>query len=170
MGTVSASQDETDFRRAFDQHYRDILAYAKRRSPITDAEDIAAETFAIAWRRWKAAPPDAVRPWLFGIARKVVANSNRSLRRRNRLSAKISSFAEPAGSDIPFAEHADMVQALDTLSASEREIIRLHCWEDLAVSEIAVALRCSANAAGIRLHRAKRHLAQALATTSGGRS
>ena len=170
MGTVSAFRDEAGFRRAFDQHYRDILAYAKRRSPIADAEDVAAETFAVAWRRWASAPPGAVRPWLFGIARKVVANSNRSLRRRNRLSARISSFDELAGSDTHFGEHADVVQALETLSASEREIIRLHCWEDLAVSEIAVALGCSANAAGIRLHRAKRHIAQALATTSGGRS
>lgn len=56
MGTVSASQDEAGFRRAFDQHYRDILAYAKRRSPIADAEDVAAETFATAWRRWASAP------------------------------------------------------------------------------------------------------------------
>ena len=170
VGTVSASQDEAGFRRIFDQHYRDVLAYAARRSSFAEAEDIAAETFAVAWRRWPSAPPDAVRPWLFGIARKVVANSNRSLRRRNRLSAKMSSLGELPGNDPQYGEHADVVQALNALPASQREIIRLHCWEDLAVSEIAVVLGCSTNAASIRLHRAKRHLAQALATPPGGRS
>lgn len=170
VGTVSASQDEAGFRRVFDQHYRDILAYATRRSSMADAEDIAAETFAVAWRRWASAPPDAVRPWLFGIARKVLANSNRSLRRRYRLSAKMSSLGETSTIDTPFGEHADVLQAMDTLPASDREVIRLHCWEDLAVSEIAVVLGCSANAASIRLHRAKRRLAQTLATISGGRS
>jgi RNA polymerase sigma-70 factor (ECF subfamily) len=168
--TVSASQDDAGFRRAFDQHYRDIVAYAKRRSSIADAEDIASETFAIAWRKWASVPPESIRPWLFGIARKVLANSNRGRRRRDRLSAKMTSIGDRSSIDPSYGEHADVWHAMATLPSSEREIIRLHCGEDLAVSEIAIVLGCSANAAGIRLHRAKRHVAEALNTTSGGPS
>jgi RNA polymerase sigma-70 factor (ECF subfamily) len=170
VGTDSASQDDAGFRLAFDLHYRDILAYAKRRSSIADAEDIASETFAIAWRKWGSAPSEAIRPWLFGIARKVLANSNRSFRRRDRLSAKMTSVGEQFSVDPSYDGHADVLQAMDTLPSSEREIIRLHCWEDLAVAEIAIVLACSANAASIRLHHAKRHFAEALAKTSGGLS
>jgi len=158
-------RDEVGFHRAFDAHYRDVLAYAHRRAGDADAEDVAAETFAIAWRRWATAPPDAVRPWLFGIARRVLANTNRGLRRRDRLVAKIGSLSgEPPGYGD---EHVEVARALDRLRAADREIIRLHCWEGLAASEIAVALRCSPNAAGIRLHRAKQRFARALTDVAG---
>lgn len=170
VGTVSASRDGTGFQRAFDEHYRDILAYATRRSLAADAEDVAAETFTIAWRKWASVPPVAVRPWLFGIARKVLANSNRGLRRRDRLSAKMASLSERSTIDRSYGEYSDVDQAMAMLRFSDQEIIRLHCWENLSASEIAVVLGCTANAASIRLHRAKHRLGQALATTSGGRS
>ncbi len=168
MERVSASRTSSDFRLAFDQHYRDILAYAKRRAVPADAEDIAAETFTIAWRKWNSAPPDAIRPWLFGIARKVLANSRRGSRRQDRVAAKITSLTEKSTMDPSYGEHHDVNQAMAGLRLADREIIRLHCWEDLSISEIAIVLACSPNAASIRLHRAKQQLQQAL--ISGGRS
>ncbi|MGZ5382965.1 MAG: hypothetical protein ACXWH0_03125 [Acidimicrobiia bacterium] len=50
VGAVTPSQDDQSFRLAFNQNYRDILANALRRSSTADADDIAAETFTIAWR------------------------------------------------------------------------------------------------------------------------
>ena len=50
-----------------------------------DAADVTAETFLVAWRRYDDAPPGDGRPWLFGIARHVLANHHRSGRRRDRL-------------------------------------------------------------------------------------
>ena len=168
VGSISTSRTDKDFRLAFDRHYRDILAYAKRRSSPTDAEDLAAETFTIAWRRWTSAPPDAIRPWLFGIARNVLANNRRGSRRQDRLAAKMTSVSETSSTDPSYGEHQEVDQAMAGLRPADREIIRLHCWEELSVSEIAVVLGCSANAASIRLYRAKQQLHQAL--TSGGRS
>jgi RNA polymerase sigma-70 factor (ECF subfamily) len=168
VGSISTSRTDKDFRLAFDQHYRDILAYAKRRSSPADAEDIAAETFTIAWRKWNSAPPEAIRPWLFGIARKVLANSRRGSRRQDRLAAKVTSLTEQSTIDQPYGEHQDVNQAMAGLRLADSEIIRLHCWEDLSISEIAIVLDCSPNAASIRLHRAKQRLHQAL--ISGGRS
>jgi RNA polymerase sigma-70 factor (ECF subfamily) len=165
---VADGPDEAGFRLAFDSHYRDVVAYAARRSTSGDADDIAAEAFSIAWRKWNSAPADAIRPWLFGIARNVLSNRNRSFRRLTRLQAKLASTSDRPISHIEYAEHQEVHEALARLQPADREIIRLHCWEDLTPSEIAIVLKCSANAAGIRLHRAKRRLAEVLATTPGG--
>lgn len=169
-GAINPSMDDQSFRQEFNQNYRDILAYAMRRSSTADAEDIAAETFTIAWRKWGSAPIDAIRPWLFGIARNVLANHRRGVRRQDRLSAKITSMSAQSTTDASYGEHADVDEAMANLHFRDREIIRLHCWEDLSISEIAVVLNCSPNAASLRLHRAKQRLEQALSITSGGRS
>lgn len=165
METRATPHSEAAFRFAFDHHYRDVLAYASRRVGSADAEDITAEAFAIAWRKWASAPPEAIRPWLFGIARNVLSNRRRSIRRQERLAAKLAS--SPAPETETAAVDPDVLSALAALSEREREIVYLHCWEDLAPREIGVVLGCTANAASIRLHRAKRHLEQLLAERTG---
>lgn len=165
METRATPQREAAFRFAFDHHYRHVLAYASRRVGWADAEDITAEVFAIAWRKWSTAPPEAIRPWLFGIARNVLSNRRRSIRRQERLAAKLASSTEAGTGDA--GEDQDILDALAALPDREREIIYLHCWEDLAPREIGVVLGCTANAASIRLHRAKRHLEQLLAERTG---
>jgi len=60
---------EERFRGLFQEHYKFVLAYALRRtSAPADAEDVVAETFAVAWRRLgEARDPDMDRPWLYAI-------------------------------------------------------------------------------------------------------
>ena len=67
------------------------MRYALRRTDAESARDVVAETFLIAWRRLSAVPadPDQVTPWLYGVARRVLANAERSRRRANRVSAKL---------------------------------------------------------------------------------
>jgi len=74
---------EAEFRRLFDEHHRDVLAYALRRcEQRTDAEDVVAGTFAVAWRRFGDAPVEELRlAWLYAIAARVLANQRRSQRR-----------------------------------------------------------------------------------------
>lgn len=151
--------DASAFRLAFDHNYRDVLAFAARRVALADAEEVTAETFAIAWRKWARAPEGAIRPWLFGIARNVLANRRRSLRRQDRLAAKASRLGLEAHLDPDRIEHLLVQEALARLNGRDREIIRLHCWEGLGPAELAIALSCTPNAAGVRLHRAKRRLA-----------
>jgi RNA polymerase sigma factor (sigma-70 family) len=63
---------EEQFRRLFAENYRHVLAYALRRTrDHADANDVVAETFAVAWRRIASAPgPGSARPWLYAIARR----------------------------------------------------------------------------------------------------
>jgi RNA polymerase sigma-70 factor (ECF subfamily) len=67
------------FRRLFDDAERDLLAYALRRvDRPEDAADVVAETFLVAWRRLDDVPPGAqARLWLYGVARRQLANQRR---------------------------------------------------------------------------------------------
>ncbi|MDH3500012.1 MAG: hypothetical protein OEM97_07815 [Acidimicrobiia bacterium] len=81
---------EVVFRQMYAAHRAAIQAYCFRRLSTADANDAAAEVFTTAWRRLEDAP-DADRhlPWLYGIARNVIFNMGRSLRRANRLHTRL---------------------------------------------------------------------------------
>jgi DNA-directed RNA polymerase specialized sigma24 family protein len=68
---------EERFEGLFRQNYAAVRAYALRRAPHDVAQDVAAETFLVAWRRLDDVPDDAL-PWLYGVARRVLANQRRS--------------------------------------------------------------------------------------------
>jgi RNA polymerase sigma-70 factor (ECF subfamily) len=155
------------FERCFREHYADVLAFALRRiAGRQTAEDIAAETFAVAWRR-RDRIPDPPLPWMYGIAVKVIANQRRSLRRRGALEERLASEAEVAGpqSDLDEALHqrTTFATAFRHLSDSEREVLSLVVWEGLEPREAAVALDCSYAAFRVRFHRARRKLEKQLA-------
>ena len=154
------------FRDVYEANHAALAAYALRRcSTPEDAADVVAETFAVAWRRIRQVPGgrDATL-WLFGTARKVLANQRRGERRRARLSMRLS--AEPAVAHVPIAERTgelDLARAaLARLPEQQRDLLGLVAWEGLSSSELAAVLRCSENAAKIRLHRARRALEREL--------
>lgn len=75
----------TELHRA---HYADLVRYFVRRGVADDADDLAAEVFVIAWRKLPAALDNA-RPWLFGVARKVLGNFRRTHERRPSLDVPV---------------------------------------------------------------------------------
>jgi RNA polymerase sigma factor (sigma-70 family) len=130
-----------------------------------DAADVIAETFLTAWRRLDAVPPgDEARLWLYGVARRVLANYRRGERRRavlaDRLRAELSASYRPAQYTGELAEFA---AAFRSLAEADREVLALVGWEGLDRGQAAAALGCSRNALRIRLHRARRRLADACA-------
>lgn len=144
------------FRQLFQRHFKAVLAYALRRAlSRSDADDVAAETFAIVWRRMDQLPTgDAALPWLYGVARRSLANQRRSRRRAEALVTRL-------GGERPSQEaepRSAVLDALHRLPEADREILRLAAWEDLQAREIAVVLDITPNAAAIRLHRARRRL------------
>jgi RNA polymerase sigma factor (sigma-70 family) len=143
-----------------------ILGYVLRRTDNPDdAADVIAETFLTAWRRLDAVPPgDEARLWLYGVARRVLANYRRGERRRavlaDRLRAELSAGYRPAQYTGELAEFA---AAFRSLAEADREVLALVGWEGLDRGQAAAALGCSRNAVRIRLHRARRRLADAYA-------
>src|SRR3954462_10268396 len=79
------------FAALYSQHARDVLAYAVRRTPSAeDAADVVAETFLVAWRRGAQVPDgEAARLWLYGVARRTLADQRRGEQRRTRLAARM---------------------------------------------------------------------------------
>jgi RNA polymerase sigma factor (sigma-70 family) len=152
----------------FASHERSILAYALRRSANhLDAEDVVAETFIVAWRKIDAVPEDPL-PWLYAVARRVLANQRRGNGRRERLASllRVPDVATP----VRTGDSVDgpVFAALASLSAADQELVRLVAWEELPNHQIATVLGITANAVAIRLHRARARFAAALSSGSAG--
>jgi RNA polymerase sigma-70 factor (ECF subfamily) len=151
------------FDTLFIENQRAVLRYAMRRTEsAADAEDVAAETFTICWRRLEVVPVDQPLPWLYAVARRVLANQRRGRGRLERLISVLRSpdVATPAklGDDLD----TPVFHALASLSRADQELLRLVAWEELGHAEIAQVLGISSNAVAIRLHRARARFAEAL--------
>jgi len=83
--------DETRFQTIFEANFHSVLGYALRRTATSaDAADVVSETMLIAWRRLDQVPSgDSARPWLFGVARRVLANQRRGIGRQERLGDRL---------------------------------------------------------------------------------
>lgn len=158
----------SEFETLYNAHHRAVLAYCARRASRTDAWDAASEVFVVAWRRLNQVPAgDEARPWLFGVAYRVLSNQRRSAYRRRNLFKKAAAAETQSGqmSDEPVVrsdEENQVVTALEKLRADDREIIQLACWEDLTPTEISGILGISRNAVDKRYSRAKQRLARDL--------
>lgn len=151
--------EEARRREAFEvlyaSHADAVYRYALRRAGRdVDPDDVVAETFAICWRRIDAVPRGRELPWLYGTARRVLANQRRSVGRQERLRTRLEA-EPPVTSEAAAAEEGTARAVLDRLAPRDREILLLATWERLATADIAVALGISENAVYIRLHRAR---------------
>lgn len=157
MGRVITA---AEFEELYGATVRDVLAYVRRRTS-TDAEDLVAEVYAVAWRRRADLPaPMLRRPFLFGIARTLLKAEGRLQRREGELVSELA--ARPIAMTSPIAAEQTapvMAAALERLSQTDREILRLTAWEGLNPAELAVALGVRPGTARVRLHRARRALA-----------
>lgn len=168
---IAASQGERQrrFEAAYAAHHGPVFGYVLRRtSNSDDAADVIAEIFLTAWRRLEDMPPGPqARLWLYGVARRVLANHYRGERRRwalaDRLRADLAVHRPPEHT----GELAQIAQAFRGLPAADRELLALASWEGLDHGQIAVVLGCSRNAVRIRLHRARKRFTAALARGQG---
>ena len=146
---------EAGFEATFNATYEAIAGYALRRcSSPHDAADVVAETFAIAWRRVDEMPTgDAARLWLYGVARRVLANHRRGERQRRLRTTELGDevaavIGDPLDASI-------IATAFRELSDDDREILGLVAWEGLDRDAIATVLGCSRGTVRVRLHRAR---------------
>ena len=165
-------RDPQQFTHVHDRYYRDIHRYVAGRLDRHVAEDIVAETFLTAFDRRDTFDPErgALRPWLFGIATKLVAGHRRAEARRYRAMARlgIEPAAEGHEQQVVTAVVAqrrlpELASALAGLSARERDVVLLVALGQLGYEEVAEALGISSGTVGSRLSRARRKLSAALA-------
>ncbi len=157
--------DEARFEALFAANFDDVWRFARRRCASgSDADDIAAQVFAVAWRRRDDAPAETVRLWLFGVARNVLANHHRSGDRAQRLRSRLAGErqAPATGSigDVVTDDRDERLRyAIGQLNDDDREVLIMRYWDELAVIEIAALLDRTPNAVSMRLHKSRRRLA-----------
>jgi RNA polymerase sigma factor (sigma-70 family) len=160
---VNADAQTDRFSRLFADTERELLAYVLRRVDRgEDAADVVAETFLVAWRRLDRVPEgDEARLWLYGVARRQLANQRRGELRRSRLAERlrVELPVALAGDRSPEDHRAAAVRAaLTRLDEEDREILRLSSWEELTPSEIAAVMGLPGVTVRSRLHRARKRL------------
>src|SRR5579864_4460127 len=112
---------------------------------------------SVAWRRFEDIPEDAPLAWLYGVARKQLANARRRNDRRSDPRVQVRHALSSPSAEDEVVAGLTVQAALNQLSHTDREAILLTAWEGLAPSELAVALGISLNAAGVRLSKARAH-------------
>lgn len=144
----------------FTSYAPDVFAFALRRAPRSEAEDVVSETFLVAWRRLDAVLDHAL-PWLLGVARRVLANRRRADARQAALRSRLGQ-GQPDPDGEPESADPDasaVLVALATLPPAERDAITLLAWEGLTPAEAAIVLGCSRATFYVRVHRGRRRLA-----------
>jgi RNA polymerase sigma-70 factor (ECF subfamily) len=172
---IAASRiDAARFGEIFDRYFADIDRYLARRVGQAIADDLAAETFVIAFRARARYDPSAAdaRAWLFGIAANLARRHFRTERRRLRAYARTG--VDPCGRldtdeidrrvDALSAAPA-LAGALAAIRHSDREILLLFAWAELSYEEIAVALSIPVGTVRSRLSRARARVRELLSPT-----
>jgi RNA polymerase sigma-70 factor, ECF subfamily len=156
----SGTEYEDRFRRVYADNFSSLLAYAMRRVEESEAAaDVVAETFLTAWRRVAELPPDAeARLWLYGVARRVLANHHRGGVRRERLGQRLrqrlgAPVAADPGDEVP--QRLTVRSALAKLPELDREVLMLTFWEGLEPREAAEVLGVDSTVVRTRLSRAR---------------
>ena len=165
---TSPSTDER-FRSLYAAHHKELHAYCLRRLPTDDANEAASEIFLISWRRAEDVPDgDEALLWLYGVARNVVRNWQRSRRRQLRLVAKSGATIDAHSADGPEVhvirneEHQEVAEAVDGLREIDQEVVRLKIWEGLSNGSVGQILGLSDRAVEARYTRSLKKLHKTL--------
>lgn len=154
-------------RARFDALFREqhpaVRAYARRRVPPEDVDDIVSETFLVVWRRFDDVP-EAPLPWLLAIARNVVGTQWRGAARRERLWLRAQSrHAERCDPGEDESDDGRVLAALALLRERDREALTLVAWDGLTPAQAAAVVGEPSERFRQRLHRARLRLRAELA-------
>jgi RNA polymerase sigma-70 factor (ECF subfamily) len=154
------------------RHAAAITRYVTRRLGADAAEDVAAETFLIAFRqraRYASDGRDCL-PWLYGIATRLCHRHWRSETRQLRLLARtgtdpvIEPFTDQVEAQVTAsAVKPRLAEALSRLPKAQRDALLLQVWGDLTYDQIAMATGVRLGTVQSRISRARRRLREQLA-------
>jgi RNA polymerase sigma factor (sigma-70 family) len=162
-GTAHLPAHDADwFTAVVREHATALVRYFARRGPRQDADDLAADVFATAWRRRADVPDEAVLPWLYRTAGFTLANH-----RRKTVDLPVDEVPETGtnrvGDDPELSAlfDAELRGALASVGERDRQILLLHAWEGLDGEELAAVLGVSRSGADSALSRARKRLRDA---------
>lgn len=141
----SRTADEQLIRVLYEQHARALLGFALRLTggDRQRAEDVVQETLLRAWRHPEALErtPDAVRPWLFTVARNIAVDAYRARRSRPIEAGPDALELVPVDDDVDRALEAwQVTDALTSLSDDHRRVLIETYYHGRSVAEAAAEL------------------------------
>lgn len=159
------------FALLYDRHAAAIYRYVTRRLGDAHADDVVAECFLAAFRRRDRYDLDRLdaRPWLYGIAARVIGRHRRTEVRLLRALARTG--VDPVGEDhadrvdgrvAAAAMQRELAAVLSRLAEPDREVLLLIAWADLSYAEVAEALAIPVGTVRSRLSRARKKARAAL--------
>lgn len=164
-------REPEDFAVVFDRYYALIHGYVARRLGGSLADDLAAETFLIAFDRrgsYDLSRSDA-RPWLYGIASNLISGHQRAEERKYRALARtgVQEVSEGHADRVVVridaqASRGPLAEALAGIADKDRDVLLLVAWGELTCAGAGEALGIPAGTARSRLHRARRKIRAAL--------
>ena len=166
-------RDPDRFAAIYDRYFAEVHRYVAGRLGRDVADDLAAETFLVAFRKRERFDPalGRVRPWLYGIATILISRHRRQETRRYRALARaggrrleaVESHDERVADALTAERLARrLAAALAGLSHGDRDVLLLVAIGDLSHEEVALALDIPYGTVGSRLSRARRVLREAL--------
>ena len=173
------------FESIFDRHFDAVYHYLYRRVGPDLADELAAETFTLAFeRRSSCRARGSSLPWLLGIATNLVRRRFRGEQRRLRAYRRSDTDRSVVYDDDAVARvdgsslRARLAGALGAMRPRERDALLLYALADLTYEEIALALEVPVGTVGTWLHRSREIARRELAaerdvfqlTTSGADS
>jgi RNA polymerase sigma factor (sigma-70 family) len=161
----ASRKDPAAFGTIFDRHWPRIYRYCAERAGPAAGEDVAAETFRVAFtQRERYDGREDAAPWLYGIANNLLRRWFRAAGRGSRAMAR----AGVAVSGEEFEELEELADRLDAeflspvlasvlakLSPADRDTLLLHAFADLTYEQIARATDVPIGTVGSRINRAR---------------
>ena len=167
-----AVREERSFAAVAEEHLDDVYRYLlyMTGNPHT-AEDLAAETFERALRRWRRFNPQraSARTWLCQLARSTALDHFRAERRRRRREDSYSAdSSDPDEAIFGDGLSPEIEAAVRSLSAAEREVVVLRVVLELDGETTASVLGISPTAVSTRLSRALQKLEERMVSDVRG--
>jgi RNA polymerase sigma-70 factor (ECF subfamily) len=169
------------FSVLFDRHFLAIHRYLERRVGQAPADDLASLTFTVAFERrgtfW--ADAESARPWLYGIATRLLSNHRRAEQRLLDTIARLRIAGPTDDADIADGgvaradasmEGQRVAAALSRLEVDQRDVLLLYAWGELSYEEIAAALAIPVGTVRSRMSRARRQVTSDLEAPDPGTS
>ena len=155
---IARSQAEPElFGLLFERHFSRIYSYLARRAGRASAEDLASQTFVVAFERRQHFDPaiSNALPWLYGIATNLLRNHVRAVRRADATVLRVAAVSPVSGESLEPETMSAVLRVIDKLAADQREALFLFAWADLTYSEISEVLDVPIGTVASRIARAR---------------